>query len=170
VAARSVSSTSPRLSLTDSADSQSLLTVRERMPRWRIRLQRTLQQKVSSFLSRSNPFLLAQLLALSFLLARKAEAARLLAEEEASLPSKPKAAPSKTKKPAVVKSTPSIPSFTTSDPSDPNAKPESFSASGIDDALDMLNLVGARTDKAALGSQAAKVGHRLCVQPRLTHD
>lgn len=85
--------------------------------------------------------------------ARKAEAARLLAEEEASLPSKPKAAPSKTKKPAVAKSVPSIPSFSTSDPSEPT----SFSASGIDDALDMLNLVGSRTDKAAVGSQAAKI-------------
>ncbi|GAA5935188.1 coiled-coil domain-containing protein 124 [Sporobolomyces koalae] len=85
--------------------------------------------------------------------ARKAEAAALLAAEEASLPSKPKAAPSKTKKPPVTKSVPSIPSFSTSDPSEP----QSFSASGIDDALDMLNLVGSRTDKATIGSQAAKI-------------
>ncbi|GAA6063107.1 hypothetical protein JCM10212_002629 [Sporobolomyces blumeae] len=84
--------------------------------------------------------------------ARKAEAARLLAEEEASLPSKPKPAPSKTKKPAA-RPTPSIPSFSASD----DSSPQSFSASGIDDALDMLSLVGAKTDKASVGSQAAKI-------------
>ena len=34
---------------------------------------------------------------------------------------------------------------------------ESFSATGIDDALDMLSLVNAKTDKASVGQQAAKL-------------
>ncbi|ORY55750.1 hypothetical protein BCR35DRAFT_310006 [Leucosporidium creatinivorum] len=85
---------------------------------------------------------------------KKAERERLLAEEESSMPSKPKANPKAgAKKAAPVKSTPKIPSFESGFSDDP----QSFSASGIDDALDMLNLVGSRSDKAAIGSQAAKI-------------
>ncbi|KAL8292071.1 hypothetical protein RQP46_001537 [Phenoliferia psychrophenolica] len=87
---------------------------------------------------------------------RKAEAARLLAAEEASQPSKPKVAPAKK---APVKSVPakkepvkSVPDFN-SGFDDP---PESFAASGIDDALDLLTLVNEKTDKAAMGSKAAQ--------------
>lgn len=86
---------------------------------------------------------------------KKAERERLLAAEEASMPSKVKAAPKAGQKKAapVVKSTPKIPSFESGIEDDP----ASFSATGIDDALDMLNLVGSRSDKAAVGSQAAKI-------------
>ncbi|KAM0749030.1 DUF1014-domain-containing protein [Meredithblackwellia eburnea MCA 4105] len=97
--------------------------------------------------------------------ARKAEAARLLAEEEASTPSaKPKAAAGAKKaggastakaKPAVSAAS-KIPSFADGLSNDTKAEPQSFSASGIDDALDMLTLVTERTDKAAVGSRAAQ--------------
>lgn len=82
---------------------------------------------------------------------KKVERERLLAEEEASLPTKPKANPKAGAKKAPVKSTLSIPSFESGFGDDP----QSFSASGIDDALDMLSLVGSRTDKAAIGSQVS---------------
>ncbi|GEM08074.1 coiled-coil domain-containing protein [Rhodotorula toruloides] len=84
--------------------------------------------------------------------AKKLERERLLAEEEASLPSKPKAAPKAGAKKAPLKA-PSIPSFDAG-LSDSAA---SFSASGVDDALDALSLVNAKTDKASVGSQAAKI-------------
>ncbi|SCV70045.1 BQ2448_1439 [Microbotryum intermedium] len=89
--------------------------------------------------------------------ARKEEAARLLVEEEASIKSAKPAAPKAGAKKASSSSTPKtsakIPSF-----SDGVEEPTSFSASGIDDALDMLNLVNERTDKAYVGAQAnAKV-------------
>ncbi|GJN91336.1 hypothetical protein Rhopal_004357-T1 [Rhodotorula paludigena] len=84
--------------------------------------------------------------------AKKAERDRLLAEEEASQPSKPKAAPKAGAKKAPPKA-PAIPSFDAG----VSELPSSFSASGIDDALDMLTLVNAKTDKASVGSQAAKI-------------
>ncbi|GAA5964493.1 hypothetical protein JCM21900_002968 [Sporobolomyces salmonicolor] len=84
--------------------------------------------------------------------ARKAEAARLLAEEEASMPSKPKAAAPKAGAKKAPPKAPSVPSFDAG-----VSEPASFSASGIDDALDMLSLVGSKTDKASLGSQASKI-------------
>jgi hypothetical protein len=34
---------------------------------------------------------------------------------------------------------------------------ESFAATGIDDALDMLSIVNAKTDKASLGQDASKI-------------
>lgn len=89
---------------------------------------------------------------------KKLERDRLLAEEEASLPSKPaKAAPkagAKKTTSAPVKSTPKIPDFGSSLSDGPDAL-SSFSASGIDDALDALSLATSRTDKAYVGSQAS---------------
>ncbi|GAA5821719.1 hypothetical protein JCM3770_007236 [Rhodotorula araucariae] len=83
--------------------------------------------------------------------ARKAERDRLLAEEEAALPAKVKAAPKAGAKKLPPKAR-AIPSFSTS-----SDEPASFSASGIDDALDALSLATSRTDKAFVGSQAAKI-------------
>lgn len=84
--------------------------------------------------------------------ARKAERDRLLAEEEASLPAKVKAAPKAGAKKVPPKA-PAIPSFE----SGLSGEPTSFSASGIDDALDALSLATSKTDKASVGSQAAKI-------------
>ncbi|BGO92359.1 hypothetical protein NBRC10512v2_004632 [Rhodotorula toruloides] len=84
--------------------------------------------------------------------AKKAERERLLAEEEASLPSKPKAAPKAGAKKAAPPKAPAIPSFDSG-----LSDSASFSASGIDDALDALSLVNAKSDKASVGSQAAKI-------------
>ncbi|GAA5913830.1 hypothetical protein JCM8208_004764 [Rhodotorula glutinis] len=86
--------------------------------------------------------------------ARKAERDRLLAEEEASQPAKVKAPPKAGAKKAAPPKAPAIPTFSTSDTND---GPSSFSASGIDDALDALSLATSRTDKAYVGSQAAKI-------------
>jgi len=105
-------------------------------------------------------------------LARKAENARLLAEEEASAPSKPKAAPKAgTKKASASKSNVPI------KPAGPGAiaaggglsedkgeakeaeaeEPASFSATGIDNALDLLEVVTAKMDKASVGQRAAGI-------------
>ncbi|KAJ3731683.1 DUF1014-domain-containing protein [Lentinula guzmanii] len=104
-------------------------------------------------------------------LARKAENAKLLAEEEASAPSKAKAAP-KTGAKKVTKPQPK--------PAGPGAiaaggglgsaeveegdkgeegpkEVESFHATGIDNALDLLEVVTAKMDKASVGSQAAGI-------------
>ncbi|KAI0344990.1 DUF1014-domain-containing protein [Trametopsis cervina] len=102
-------------------------------------------------------------------LARKAEIARLLAEEEAAAPSKPKAAPKAGAKKAAAKAPPK--------PAGPGAiaaggglgevdkgkdreepqEPESFSATGLDNALDLLEVVTAKTDKASVGQRAAGI-------------
>ncbi|KAF5353180.1 hypothetical protein D9757_012655 [Collybiopsis confluens] len=106
-------------------------------------------------------------------LARKAENARLLAEEEASVPSKPKAAPKVGAKKTSVKPQPK--------PAGPGAiaaggglggadaeekgkggdsetkEVESYAATGIDNALDLLEVVTAKMDKASVGSQAAGI-------------
>ncbi|GAA6018244.1 hypothetical protein JCM10207_002881 [Rhodosporidiobolus poonsookiae] len=88
--------------------------------------------------------------------AKKAERDRLLAEEEASQPSKPKPAPNKAgNKKAAPARAPAVPSFDLG--SGGVADLSSFSASGIDDALDALSLATAKTDKASVGSQAAKI-------------
>ncbi|KAL5494745.1 hypothetical protein ACEPAI_206 [Sanghuangporus weigelae] len=99
-------------------------------------------------------------------LAAKAERERLLAEEEASLPSKPKASP-KTgagKKKASASTTPRA--------AGPGAlaaggglgdvaekgesrEIESFAASNVDDAIAMLEVVNAKQDKASVGQAAA---------------
>ncbi|KAJ7348897.1 DUF1014-domain-containing protein [Mycena albidolilacea] len=103
-------------------------------------------------------------------LARKAENARLLAEEESSAPAKVKAAPKavkKTQKPAgpgaiaaggglgavAVSEAPEDKGKAKEEP--PNAEPESYSATGIDNALDLLEVVTAKMDKASVGQQAA---------------
>lgn len=44
-----------------------------------------------------------------------------------------------------------------SGPPEPEEPVESFTATGIDDALDMLSIVNAKTDKASLGQDASKI-------------
>ncbi|KAL5533723.1 hypothetical protein ACEPAG_183 [Sanghuangporus baumii] len=99
-------------------------------------------------------------------LAAKAERERLLAEEEASLPSKPKASPKvgAGKKKAGASATPR--------PAGPGSlaaggglggvaeqgeqrEIESFAASNVDDAIAMLEVVNAKQDKASVGQAAA---------------
>ncbi|KAH9034037.1 hypothetical protein EDB83DRAFT_2525329 [Lactarius deliciosus] len=102
-------------------------------------------------------------------LARKAENARLLEEEEAALRAK-KAAP----KPPAKKGHPkpagpgaiagdglSDPTVAAESPSKSGDEPpkdvESFAATGIDNALDLLEVVTAKVDKASIGNQAAGI-------------
>ncbi|KAI0810876.1 hypothetical protein BC629DRAFT_1477014 [Irpex lacteus] len=102
-------------------------------------------------------------------LARKAENARLLAQEEASVPAKVKPAPKAGAKKAAAKAAPK--------PAGPGAiaaggglgaveksedprgvkpeEPESYSATGLDNALDLLEVVTAKMDKASVGQRAA---------------
>ncbi|TFK34911.1 hypothetical protein BDQ12DRAFT_689040 [Crucibulum laeve] len=96
-------------------------------------------------------------------LARKAENARLLAEEEASAPAKKAPAPKAAKKKEAVK--PAGPGAIAAggglaageDRKSKEHTPEveSFAATGIDNALDLLEVVTAKMDKASVGSQAA---------------
>ncbi|KAG9078193.1 hypothetical protein FS749_009839 [Ceratobasidium sp. UAMH 11750] len=100
--------------------------------------------------------------------ARKAENARLLAEEEAAL-SKPKQTPKAGKgkaKPPPPK--PAGPSSVATDegfasvgaPEQRKGEEEpveSFVATGIDDTLEFLEIVNAKTDKATIGQQAASI-------------
>ncbi|TDL15866.1 DUF1014-domain-containing protein [Rickenella mellea] len=112
-------------------------------------------------------------------LARKAEKARLLAEEEASMAAKPKPAPKagdKKKKPSAASAEGS--GTLDAKPAGPGAiaaggglggveekmeklevvdgaEPEVFTATGIDDALELLEVVTAKKDKASVGQQAA---------------
>ncbi|EKM83163.1 hypothetical protein AGABI1DRAFT_111652 [Agaricus bisporus var. burnettii JB137-S8] len=101
-------------------------------------------------------------------LARKAENARLLAEEESSLKDKAKAVPKASQKkkseptkpagPGAIAAGGGIsPESTTNKGKgkDQEEGAESFSATGIDNALDLLEVVTAKMDKASLGSQAA---------------
>lgn len=97
-------------------------------------------------------------------LARKAENARLLAEEEASAPSKPKPAPKASKsKPAPPK--PAGPGAIAAggglggegDESFEKKEVESYAATGIDNAIDLLEVVTAKMDKASVGQQAAGI-------------
>jgi len=97
-------------------------------------------------------------------LARKAENARLLAEEEATVAAKPKAAP---KKKATSKDKPAGPGAIAAggglspEPTNPTAEEpaavESYAATGIDNALDLLEVVTAKMDKASVGQQAAGI-------------
>jgi len=97
-------------------------------------------------------------------LARKAENARLLAEEEASesarLKAAPKAGAKKGKNPkpagpgAMAAGGTSI-SDDSNDKDGPAKEIESYSATGIDNALDLLDVVTAKMDKASIGQQAA---------------
>ncbi|KAH8100324.1 DUF1014-domain-containing protein [Cristinia sonorae] len=102
-------------------------------------------------------------------LARKAENARLLAEEEASAPAKAKAAPKAGAKKAAGKAAakPAGPGAiaaggglasggeTPASEKSPSEAPEEFSATGLDNALDLLEVVTAKMDKASVGQQAA---------------
>ncbi|KAI0355117.1 DUF1014-domain-containing protein [Trametes cingulata] len=105
-------------------------------------------------------------------LARKAENARLLAEEEASAPAKVKAAPKAGAKKAPPKNVkPAGPGAIAAggglgavsagaDAEADSGKPaevEAYSATGIDNAIDLLEVVTAKMDKASVGSQAANI-------------
>ena len=99
-------------------------------------------------------------------LARKAEAARLLAEEEADSPPKKTTTnkggnKKKGNKPAgpgalSAGGGPDADNLTQEAAEEPH-KIESFSATGIDNALDLLEVVNAKTDKASVGQQAAGI-------------
>ncbi|KZT36340.1 DUF1014-domain-containing protein [Sistotremastrum suecicum HHB10207 ss-3] len=100
--------------------------------------------------------------------AKKAERERLLAEEEASIASaKPKAAPkagakkgaasasgASSSKKAKEKEVPAGPAISSS-ADDEHKLVESFAATGIDDALDLLTVINAKADKASVGQAAA---------------
>jgi hypothetical protein len=106
-------------------------------------------------------------------LARKAENARLLAEEEASTIRAKKAAPkgnAKKGKPAgpgaiaaegeLSESAQSPVASSAENPSKDGDGPqevESFAATGIDNAIDLLEVVTAKMDKASIGNQAAGI-------------
>lgn len=119
-------------------------------------------------------------------LARKAENARLLAEEEAAAPPKAKAVPkaasakktTKTVKPAgpgAIAAGGGLAAVDTGKdaarPEKPE-EPESFEATGIDNALDLLEIVTAKMDKASIGTQAAGIERHpeVCFNPRSTGD
>ncbi|KAG2139021.1 hypothetical protein DEU56DRAFT_801335 [Suillus clintonianus] len=101
-------------------------------------------------------------------LARKAENARLLAEEE-SAPVKAKPAPKKKKdvKPAgpgaiAAGGSSSDAALAVAAETNPKDEPpaeevESYAATGIDNALDLLEVVTAKMDKASVGQQAAGI-------------
>ncbi|TFY77237.1 hypothetical protein EWM64_g6770 [Hericium alpestre] len=98
-------------------------------------------------------------------LARKQENARLLAEEEASVPVK-KAAPKAGAKKAAAKAKPAGPGAIAAGgdfaggakvPEEGEGKVESYTATGLDNALDLLDVVTAKMDKASVGSQAAGI-------------
>jgi hypothetical protein len=92
-------------------------------------------------------------------LARKAENARLLAEEEASAPPKVKAAPKAAKKPSKPAGPGAIAAGGTlgSEAEEPPKEVESYAATGIDNAIDLLDVVTAKMDKASVGQQAAGI-------------
>ncbi|KAG2132872.1 uncharacterized protein EDB93DRAFT_1175731 [Suillus bovinus] len=99
-------------------------------------------------------------------LARKAENARLLAEEEAAPPVKAKAAPKKKKDvkpagPGAIAAGGSLSEATPAAETNPKDEPpkeiESYAATGIDNALDLLEVVTAKMDKASVGQQAAGI-------------
>jgi len=100
-------------------------------------------------------------------LARKAENARLLAQEEASNAIAKKPAPKGAKKGAKAATKPAGPDDIAADDvlsadkekEDDSAtkEVESFAATGIDDALELLDVVTAKTDKASVGQQAAGI-------------
>ncbi|KAI1791550.1 DUF1014-domain-containing protein [Ganoderma leucocontextum] len=103
-------------------------------------------------------------------LARKAEIARLLAEEESSAPAKVKAAP---KAGAAKKATPKkdvkpagpgaiaagggLGAVSATAEDEAPKEPESYSATGIDNAIDLLEVVTAKMDKASVGTRAADI-------------
>jgi hypothetical protein len=99
-------------------------------------------------------------------LARKAENAKLLAEEEeAVLKPKPKAnvgAKGKGKEkpagPGAIAASPDDPAAAGEAPSKADDDVvESFAATGIDEGLQLLEVVNAKMDKASIGQQAAEI-------------
>ena len=94
-------------------------------------------------------------------LARKAENARLLAAEEAVVPSKPKPAPKKKGakdiKPAGPGAIAAGGGLSPEPEVDERGEVESYAATGIDNALDLLEVVTAKMDKASVGQQAAAI-------------
>jgi len=92
-------------------------------------------------------------------LARKAENARLLAQEEAAVSAKPKKRITKDVKPAgpgaIAADGDLSPELTSSKVEDSESAVESYAATGIDNALDLLEVVTAKMDKASVGQQAA---------------
>jgi len=112
-------------------------------------------------------------------LAKKAERERLLAEEESSLPAKPKAAPKAGAKkkvapkpagPGAIAAGGGIAGDTGKKASSADGlddgggksrdfpeEVESFSATGVDAALELLEVVNAKKDKASVGTQAANL-------------
>jgi len=94
-------------------------------------------------------------------LARKAENARLLAEEEAAVSTKPKPAPKKKGakdiKPAGPGAIAAGGGLSTNPEDGGHPEVESYAATGIDNALDLLEVVTAKTDKASVGQQAAGI-------------
>jgi len=93
-------------------------------------------------------------------LARKAENARLLAEEEAAV-SKPKPAPkkkgAKDTKPAGPGAIAAGGGLSPEPEVGGHTEVESYAATGIDNALDLLEVVTAKMDKASVGQQAASI-------------
>ncbi|KAJ7184504.1 DUF1014-domain-containing protein [Mycena filopes] len=106
-------------------------------------------------------------------LARKAENAKLLEEEEKAAPAKVKVAPKAVKKAVKPAGPGAIAAGGGLAGPAPEAdaaagkgkakeervdeEPESFSATGIDNALDLLEVVTAKMDKASVGQQAAGI-------------
>ncbi|KAI5984190.1 DUF1014-domain-containing protein [Pisolithus marmoratus] len=100
-------------------------------------------------------------------IARKAENARLLAEEEASLPSKAKSTPKAAAKKSAKDVKPAGPGAITAGDGldsgkDKEKEPEpgeaeTYAATGLDNALDLLEVVTAKMDKASVGQQAAGI-------------
>ncbi|KIJ63331.1 hypothetical protein HYDPIDRAFT_92832 [Hydnomerulius pinastri MD-312] len=100
-------------------------------------------------------------------LARKAENARMLAEEEAVGPSKVKTAPKAGAKKAAKEAKPAGPGAIAAGGNlgkEPEKagdelpkEVESYAATGIDNALDLLEVVTAKMDKASVGQQAAGI-------------
>ncbi|TRM55494.1 hypothetical protein BD626DRAFT_525368 [Schizophyllum amplum] len=96
-------------------------------------------------------------------LARKAENARLLAEEESSAPAKPKPAPKAAKKAAPKPAGPGAIAAGgglaegPKKAEEPKDEPEAYTATGLDNALDLLDVVTAKMDKASVGSRAAEL-------------
>ena len=98
-------------------------------------------------------------------LARKAENARLLAEEEAAVSAKPKQMHKKKGAKDIKPAGPGAIAAgvdVSSEPTNPaevnrHAEVESYAATGIDNALDLLEVVTAKMDKASVGQQAASI-------------
>jgi hypothetical protein len=112
-------------------------------------------------------------------LSRKAENARLLAEEEAAAPSKAKNVPKAGGKKATKAGTPAGPGAIAAGGAlgdepvkfTPPENVESYAATGIDNALDLLEVVTAKMDKASVGQQAAGIERHpeVCRRRHLSH-